>query len=490
MKAPSASQMYVDGDWVDARDGGLTDIVNPATEDVIGAAPNAGREDMKRAIEAARKAFDEGPWPRMGIHDRSRIIRQIADNLEKNKEGLWRLLVAEAAAESITRRIQLDGAVQFAYDAADWALKFKFQEMLPPAITSVQNMPARVSNAMVYRQPVGVCGIIPTWNYPLHVTMQGVPAALATGCTIVLKPSPYAPLINLEVARLIQETDLPKGVFNVVTGEGVDIAEELVANPLVDHITFTGSVATGKRIMEKASRNLKRLHLELGGKSANIVLEDADVDLVAPMAATPAYVHSGQGCAMATRVLVSRAHHDKLVQGMVRFLQSFVKIGDPADPSVTMGPLIREERRLKVEEYILSGREQGAALAIGGRRPPGLDRGYFLEPTVFAEARNEMRISQEEIFGPVVAVIPYDDIEDAIRMANDTAYGLAASITTTNVPRGLEIAKRLRSGTVNVGAAYHPSAPFGGFKESGLGRTGGRYGIEEYTEIQAITWGS
>ena len=482
-------QNYVDGEWAAASGGKTYGVLNPATEDVIGLAPDSARDDMSRAIAAARQAFDEGPWPQMSLRDRSRIIRQIADGMNQRKDDIRQLLISEAAAEYATHPVNLENPIQYMYDYADLTVKYPFEEMVQPDVVDM-GMGPRLINQMVYRAPVGVCGLIPTWNFPLFVTIQKVGPALAAGCTMVIKPSPYAPLINLLLAEIVQQTDLPAGVFNVVCGEGVDIGSELVDSPLVDKISFTGSVATGKKIMEASARTLKRVHLELGGKSPNIILDDMDVNAVAPGAASPAFFHAGQGCVMTTRVLVPRDKHDNLVQSMVGFVSQFVKIGNPADPQVLLGPLIREERRLKVEEYIASGKEQGAELATGGGRPKDLAKGYFLEPTIFANVKNDMRIAQEEIFGPVVSVIPYKDEEEAIRIANDTRYGLGASILTTDVAKAHRMAKRLRAGTVTINGGGPPRfVPFGGFKESGIGREGGKYGLDEYTEIMAIQWG-
>jgi aldehyde dehydrogenase (NAD+) len=494
LKKPTAYQMYIDGRWLDAGSGGTFDIVNPATEDVIAAAPEASRDEMRRAIAAARRAFDEGPWPRMSPRDRGRIIQQIADGLEKKKDRLRELLTAEVGCAQYLMSIQLDDPLRFMYRYAELALKFEPVEMLEPLIQETPMGGLGALQMMVYHQPAGVVGAINTWNFPLYVLVQKIGPALAAGCTMVVKTSPWAPLINLEVAKVIEETDLPQGVFNVVTGSSVELGEELVSNPLVDKISFTGSVPTGKRIAEAAGRNLTRVHLELGGKSACIVLDDADVDTIAPSLASPAFVHAGQGCALATRCLVPQQLYDRAVEQMVGFVQH-VKVGDPADPSVLLGPLIREERRRAVEEYIRIGKEEGATLAAGGARPAHLDRGYFLQPTIFCDVRNDMRIAREEIFGPVQVVLPYQDIDDAVRIANDSPYGLGGQIVTKSYARGIELAKRLRTGSVMIttGAGWpagtpYSSAPFGGFKESGIGREGGKYGVLEFSEIQSIIW--
>jgi acyl-CoA reductase-like NAD-dependent aldehyde dehydrogenase len=338
---------------------------------------------------------------------------------------------------------------------------------------------------------VGVCGVIPTWNFPLFVTVQKLGPIIATGCTAVCKPSPWGPLVDLMLAEVVEECGVPAGVWNVVTGEGTDISEELVASPLIDKISFTGSVAVGKKIMQAAGATLKRVHLELGGKSALIVLDDFDLGMAAPVAASPTFFHAGQGCAITTRVLVGRDRQDALLEKMASFVNGVVTVGDPADPSIMVGPVIRAERRAAIEEYIALGREQGAELVAGGGRPAGLEKGYFVEPTIFGHVKNDMRIAQEEIFGPVVAVIPYEDEADAIRIANDSSYGLFGGLLTNDTGKALAMGKQIRTGGVIVnGASNLLDMPFGGFKESGIGREGGRWGLEEFTEIQALAWRS
>jgi len=486
--APQTFRMYIDGAWTPAAGGKTYDIVNPATEDVIARAPNAARADVERAIAAARRAFDEGPWPRTTPKDRAKVLRTLIDALEKRKEEIRQLLISMCAAEYITHPIQIDTPFELLRNYADLAASFAFEEMLP-VLVSQTPMGAQVNNSMAYHQPVGVCGLIPTWNFPLFVTAQKIGPALATGCTMILKPSPYAPLIDLLVAEAIEQCDLPKGVFNVVTGESPDLGAALVESPLVDKISYTGSVATGKKILAAAAPTMKRVHLELGGKSAAIILDDADLDIVAPFTSGPSFFHAGQGCAMCTRVLVPKPKHDGLLDRLTNFVGAFVKVGDPADPSVMLGPVIREERRQKIEEYIGAGKREGAVLALGGGRPADLPRGYFLQPTIFGAVRNDMRIAREEIFGPVLSVLPFGDTEEAIRIANESTFGLGGAVYTPDVAKGLEVAKRIRTGTVNInGAVSLLHTPFGGFKESGIGREGGRWGIQEYSEIQAIAW--
>jgi aldehyde dehydrogenase (NAD+) len=481
-------RLYIDGAWTDAAGGATYDVVNPATEDVIARAPNASLADMNKAISAARRAFDEGPWPRTTPKDRAKVLRRLIDGLEKRKEEIRQWLITMAAAEYVSHPIQLDTPIELLSNYHDLATSFEFEQMLPVLISQTP-MGAQVNNSMAYHQPVGVCGLIPTWNFPLFVTVQKIGPALATGCTMVIKPSPYAPLIDLIIAEIMEQCDLPKGVFNVVTGESPQLGAALVESPLVDKISYTGSVATGKRIMAAAAPTLKRVHLELGGKSAAIILDDADLDLVAPYASGPSFFHAGQGCAMCTRVMVPKAKHDGLLERLTNFVTAFVKVGDPADPTVMLGPVIREERRQKIEEHIESGKKEGATLATGGGRPQDLPRGYFLQPTIFGAVRNDMRIAREEIFGPVLSVLPFNDTDEAIRIANESTYGLGGAVYTTDVAKGIEVAKRIRTGTVNVnGAVSLLHTPFGGFKDSGIGREGGRWGMLEYSEVQAIAW--
>ncbi len=484
----ASRRMFVDGAWVEAASGATYAIPNPATEETIGTAPDAGVDDMRRAIAAARRAFDEGPWPRTSPRERARVLGAIADGMERRKEELRQLVIAEAGATWMTHDIQIEQPLNMIRHYAELALSFDFEEPLPARV-SEGPLGTAVNCGFVHRQPAGVCGLIPTWNFPLFVTVQKLGPALATGCTMVFKPSPYGPLINLMLAEIIAEADLPPGVVNFVTGQSNAIAEALVADPRIDKLSFTGSVATGKKIMRTAADTLKRVHLELGGKSVAIFLDTDNLDMAAAQAASPTFFHAGQGCAMTTRVLVPRDTHDTLVHKMVDFVRGMVKIGDPADPSTFLGPVIREERRTKIEEYIEAGKREGAVLATGGSRPKELAKGYFLEPTIFCDVPNSIRIAQEEIFGPVVAVIPFKDVEEAVKIANDSTYGLGGMILGRDTARAIEIAKRIRTGAVWINNGINfLDAPFGGFKESGVGREGGRFGMEEYTELQQIIW--
>jgi len=481
-------KMYVDGKWVEARDGRTHSLPNPATEEQIALAPDAAVADVEPAVAAARRAFDEGPWPRTPLAERVAVLHRIADGIERRKDEFRNVLVAAYGAEFVTHAQQLESPIQLIRNYAELAGRFPFEEMLPLV---EQQTPAGTNlvSSLLVRQPVGVCALIPTWNFPLWVTAQKVAPALAAGCTMVVKPSPWGPLVDLMVAELAEEAGLPPGVLNVISGQDPQIGPALVEDRRVDMVSYTGSNATGKRIMAGVAKNLTRVHLELGGKSALLVLDDYDLDAAVPNAVAPTFFHAGQGCAMTTRVLVSRSRHDELVAKMKGFVENIVKVGDPADPGVMLGPVMRPERRDAIEQYIASGREQGAELVTGGGRPTHLDRGWFVEPTIFGNVRNDMRIAQEEIFGPVVSVIPFDDEEEAVRIANDSDYGLFGGILTNDKRRAIDLARRIRTGGVSInGASNAFYKPSGGFKDSGIGRENGRFGLEEYTELQVVMW--
>jgi aldehyde dehydrogenase (NAD+) len=480
--------MYVDGKWLEADSGRSYALPNPATEEEIAQAPDASVADVGRAIEAARRTFDAGVWPRTPVAERAAILDRIADGIEARRDEFRDLLVAAHGAEFVTHGPQLDQPIQLFRTMAELARTYEFESLLP-LVEHQTPAGSNLVSTLLVRQPVGVCALIPTWNYPLWVTAQKIAPAIATGCTMVVKPSPWGPLVDLLLAEVAEAAGLPAGVLNVVCGESAEIGPALVADPRIDKVSFTGSNATGKRIMESAARHMARVHLELGGKSALVVLDDYELGPAVPNAASTAFFHAGQGCAMNSRVLVSRSRHDELVEKMVAFVNAVVKIGDPSDPSVMLGPVIRPERREEIEGFIASAIEQGAELAIGGGRPEALERGWFVEPTIFGNVRPDMRIAREEIFGPVVSVIPFEDEEEAIRIANDSDYGLFGGVLSEDKRRAIEIAKRIRTGGVSINGATNTfQKPSGGFKHSGIGRENGRFGLEEYTELQVVMW--
>ncbi|MGV0870624.1 aldehyde dehydrogenase family protein [Mycolicibacterium sp. XJ879] len=474
-------RMYIGGEWTDAATGTTYATVNPATEKPLGPAPHANVTDMRQAIAAARTAFDTGPWPRLPLGERYRIIHQIASLMEKRQDELSQILVEETGATAYLA--SQSGPIQILRDAADLVLSEAFAEAQQPL-----EFGGRLLQTQVLRQPVGVCALLPTWNAPIMIAIRKIAPALTAGCTMVLKAPPQTPLSLLKLAEIIDESDLPPGVFNVVTGEGIEAAEELVTSPDVDMVSFTGGLTAGRAIQAKAAETVKRVVLELGGKSANIILDDVDLDTAAQVAAMHACFGAGQACSMLSRVLVPRALADGLVERMAAIVSS-QPVGDPLDPMTVVGPLIREERRAAVEAYVASGLDQGARLVTGGRRPPHLDRGYFYEPTIFADADNSMTIAQEEIFGPVLTVIAYDSIDEAVSIANDSIFGLQANITCRTTQEGLQLAPRLRCGAVAInGAMDGIRAPRGGFKQSGIGREVGKWALDDYLEYQALTY--
>jgi acyl-CoA reductase-like NAD-dependent aldehyde dehydrogenase len=473
--------MLIGGDWVESIRGRTYQTVNPATEEPLGTAAQAEPADMQRAIDSARAAFDEGPWPAMSGAERYRIIRQIAEGMERHEKVLSALVVAETGTTGPL--VSQAGSVLMMHDFADLAMTFPFDEMVAP-----HDLTGRFLSSQVLRQPVGVCGLLPTWNLPIMIAVRKLGPALASGCTMVMKAPPQTPLALLKLAEIIADTDLPPGVFNLVTGEGIDAAGELVRSGKVDMVSFTGGVTSGRTIMANAADTLKRVTLELGGKSANIILDDVDVEQIAPAAALQGCLNAGQTCSMLSRVLVPRQLEGALVEGMAETLRR-QKVGDPRDPTVTVGPLIREERRKAVESYVEAGLRQGATLMAGGSRPADLGRGFYYQPTLFTDVSNDMTIARDEIFGPVLTVIPYDTVDQAIRIANDNPFGLQANVACSRVADGVAIAKRIRSGAVSInGAMDSIRAPRGGFKQSGLGRECGKWALDDYLEYQAVTW--
>jgi aldehyde dehydrogenase (NAD+) len=476
-------RMLVGGAWQEAQDGGSYPTVNPATEEVAAYAAEAGRGDMRRAIESARTAFDDGPWPGMDRRARSAAIHRIADALERRYDAIVQATVTELGATKGGAAGSTAISIAMLRDYAELASAFPFEENMPP-----QTAGGRLAGGQVLRQPVGVCGLLPTWNAPLVIAIRKIGPALASGCTAVMKSPPQTPSTLVALAEAVTESDLPPGVFNLVTGAGIETSQELVASPLVDMVSFTGSVETGRLVMAAAAATVKRVTLELGGKSANVVLDGVAPDEIAAVVAMQACANAGQVCSMLSRILVPRAMADDLAKAVTAVLER-QRVGDPADPAVTVGPLIREERRAAVEQYVRSGVEEGATLVTGGSRPAGISRGYFFEPTLFTDVRRDMTIAQEEIFGPVLALIPYDTVDEAVQIANDTMFGLQANVVSTSVADALGVAKRLRCGSVSINGATDPiRAPRGGFKQSGLGRECGKWGLDDYLEYQSIAW--
>lgn len=479
-------RLYIDGEWTDSEGTAHLDVVNPATEEVIGRVPQATRGDVVRAIEAARRAFDEGPWPRMSVRERSAAMIRLAEIMERRTPEIIELNIAEAGSiRPLAETLQVTVPIRHFRDMAERVMpSFAWERPLMPFIG------AGIGQGVLRREPFGVAALISAYNFPFFLSVMKLAPALAAGCTVVLKPAPTTPLEAFLLAEMAHEAGLPPGVFNVVTGD-VDAGQELTSNPMVDVVSFTGSDTVGRMVYSQAAPTLKKVVLELGGKSANIICEDADLDRAVQMVVSGITVHAGQGCSLLTRTLVHRSRHDELVEKVIAAL-SQVKVGNPADPDTTMGPLISEAQRDKVEKLIRTGEEEGARIVFGGGRPAGLTKGYFVEPTLFIDVDNSMTIARTEFFGPVGAVIPFDDDDHAVRLANDNPYGLAGAVWAKDPARAYRIATQIRAGYITVnggGGGLSPHAAFGGYKQSGLGREWGEHGLNEFLETKTIGWG-
>ncbi len=477
-------RMLIDGELVEAASGKRFDNINPANEEVLGQVADAGPEDMERAIAAARRAFDTTDWSTNHAL-RKRCLLQLHDAIESEKEQLREELIAEVGTpRMLTYMAQLDGPQS---EALKWPAEqidtFPWHREMPDA--APMGVP---SKRAIWKEAMGVVGSIVPWNYPFEVTINKIAQVLATGNSTILKAAPDTPWNATRLGRLVAEhTDIPAGIFNVVTSSDHMVGEQLTLSPDVDMISFTGSTVTGKRIQEKGAATLKRTFLELGGKSAMIVLDDADFEAVVPMGSIVC-MHAGQGCAMQTRMLLPRARYDEGI-ALITAGMSHFPYGDPQDPGMMMGPLVSAKQRDRVEGYIAKGIEEGARLVLGGGRPAHLPKGWYVEPTLFADVDNTMTIAQEEIFGPVLTVIPYDDDDDAVRIANESNYGLSGGVFGSH-ERATNIARRIRTGSISVngGVWYAADMPYGGYKNSGIGRQNGLEGFEMYLETKIIAW--
>ncbi|MGZ3708808.1 MAG: aldehyde dehydrogenase family protein [Bdellovibrionota bacterium] len=470
-------EMLVNGKWMKAAK--TREIRDPANGELVAVVQEAGHAEAARAIDAAREAFDHGPWRKTTALDRGKLLFRIADAIRANAK-----LLAELEVRNCGKPL-----AEAEFDVTDAANCFEFYGGMATKIHGeTMQVPAN-SVSFVVREPIGVCAQIIPWNYPLLMSAWKLAPALAAGNTCVLKPSELTPLTALELARILMELEVPAGVVNIITGPGMGAGEEMSANPKVDKVAFTGGTVTGRKVATSALETIKKVSLELGGKNPNIVFADADFESAVDGALFGAFANQGEVCSAGSRLLVDRKIHKELVAAMLKKIPR-IKLGHGLEPGVKMGPLVSAAHREKVESYIKIGVQEGAKLVCGGKRPDGaaLAKGNFLEPTIFDDVKPTMRIAREEIFGPVLVVIPFDTEEDAIRLANDTEYGLAAGVWTKSITRGLRVINQLRAGITWINT-YHPTfneLPWGGYKQSGTGRELGLYGIEEYLETKQV----
>lgn len=477
--------MLIGGKLTEAMSGQRYENINPATELVLGTTADAGALDLDKAVEAARRAFDETRWAT--DHDfRAHCLIQLHDAVAQEEDLLRAELVAEAGTPvKVTYLGQLRWPLAEAFRwPAQMISQFEWDRSLPD-----RDIKGVAHHRDVYKEPVGVVGAIVPWNYPFEITANKLGPALAAGNTVVLKPAPDTPWNATRIGRLIAEaTDIPPGVVNVVTSSDRGVGAALVTDPRVDMISFTGSTQVGRDIMAAGASTMKRLFLELGGKSAMIVCDDANFAKVLP-ASGAACIHAGQTCTSLTRLLVPRSRYDEAVEQLADVWRNIPR-GDPNDPKVLCGPVINSAQRERIDNHVRRAEQQGARIMVGGRPMPGFDRGYFYEPTLVTDVTGDMDIARDEVFGPVLVVIPYDDDDDAVRIANDSIYGLAGAVYSESTDRARSIARRVRAGvlSVNGGMWYGADAPFGGYKSSGIGRQNGVEGFETYTETKVVGW--
>jgi len=472
METKIHDKLFINGQWVKPAGTGTIEVINSTTEEVMGRIPEGTAEDVNAAVAAAKAAFES--WSTTSIDERRRYLQLIADKLAAKKEEIAALVAAEVGMPlPLATAVQAGMPAMIMGSYAELLNSFQFEET--------------IGKALVVKEPVGVVGCITPWNFPLHQVICKVAPALAAGCTVVLKPSEVAPLTAFVLAEIIEDIGLPAGVFNLVTGYGPVVGEAIAAHPDVDMVSFTGSTRAGKRVSELASQTVKKVSLELGGKSANVILDDADFERAVKSGVGACYFNSGQTCSALTRMLVPRSRYDEAVAIAKKTAEGFT-VGDPLGGAAKLGPLVSATQRERVVSYIKKGIAEGATLVTGGAEmPEGLTKGYFVRPTVFANVNNKMTIAQEEIFGPVLSIIPYEDEDDAVRIANDTIYGLAGGVWSGDAERAKRVARRLRTGQVEInGGKFNPLVPFGGYKQSGNGRELGKYGLEEFLEVKAM----
>ena len=464
--------IYIDGKWVPAEGDGKIEVINPANEQVIGSVPVGTEGDVNAAISAARAAFPS--WSKSSIEERQGYLNAISSAIAERGEEIAKLISSEVGTPINYSRMAMVGTPRVVAKSYAKILEtFEWEE--------------KVRNSLIVKEPIGVVGMITPWNFPLHQIVGKVAPALAAGCTMILKPSKEAPLNAFILADIIDECGLPAGVFNLVSGHGREIGEVISSHPEVDMVSFTGSTSAGVSVSKAASETVKRVTLELGGKSANIILDDADIAKASKMAVYSCFNNSGQECSSLSRLLVPASHRDEIVNIIATTMERY-SVGDPMDESIKCGPMVSESQQKSVSEYISLGISEGATLISGGEGlPDGINTGFFVKPTVFADVTADMSIFREEIFGPVLSISTYEDEDEAISMANDSEYGLSGGVWSGDEERAMRIAKSIRTGQVSInGGAFNISAPFGGYKLSGNGRELGRHGLEEFLEIKAI----
>ncbi|HEX4814313.1 MAG TPA: aldehyde dehydrogenase family protein [Nonomuraea sp.] len=463
-------QLYIGGSWTASASDEPIEVVNPATEEIIDRVPAGSPDDVEAAAEAARRAFPS--WSETAAAERGKLLGDAAELLQQRAAD-----IAATIATDMGAPLGFALKVQTLMPAGVLASYAKLAESHPRE--------SRVGNSLVVKEPIGVVAAITPWNYPLHQIICKVGAALAAGCTVVLKPSEVAPLAAYALAEIFDEVGLPPGVFNLVSGRGPVVGEAMAAHPEIDMVSFTGSTAAGRRVASLAAESVKRVALELGGKSANVILPDADLAAAVKVGVANCFVNAGQTCSAWTRMIVHRDQYDAAVRLAVEAAGKY-PVGDPFDESTRIGPLVSQVQRDRVVRYINRGQEEGARLVAGGTERPH-ERGYYVEPTVFAGVEPGMTIEQEEIFGPVLAIIPYTTEDQAVEIANGTRYGLAGAVWAAGEERAVAVARRLRTGQVHVnGGKFNPLAPFGGYKQSGVGRELGEHGLEEFLEIKSL----
>ena len=465
-------RIYIGGEWVASSGSGVIEVINSTTEQVMGSIPDGSADDVDRAVAAARAAFET--WSLTTVDERADWLARIAQALSARMEEIAALI-----AQELGMPIKLAHMIQAGLPTMSFG---SMPQVMADAVWEEE-----VGNSLIVREPVGVVGAITPWNYPLHQIAAKVAPALAAGCTVVLKPSEVAPLNAFVLADVLHEVGLPAGVFNLVSGTGPVVGEAMSLHPGIDMMSFTGSTAAGRRVTEASAGSIKRVTLELGGKSANVILDDADLQEAVTDGVAKCFLNSGQTCSALTRMLVPRAQLQAAEQIAAAVAAHFT-VGDPFAPDTKLGPLVSAVQRERVRGYIDVGVAEGAKLVTGGAEPPeGLEQGFFVRPTVFSDVTSEMTIAQEEIFGPVLVIIPYDDEEDAVRIANDSPYGLAGGVWSGDEERAKRVARRIRTGMVEInGGAFNPLAPFGGYKQSGYGREFGKFGLEEFLQVKSM----